>query len=240
MNQQSDLINSQNNPSEPLLSQNPSELPENPNNEQISNQQEPYIPPPENNENDPQSPEDNDQRATLIARISSIESKLDHGWYKCFGYWLYVSMVFTAILVTGQGLIYIKNLIKYGLYSWTLVPLVGLFVAGIWNFATCWTELQAIYRLSLKKAEQAFSMIKGFLVFYAVMLIFVFFFEIPSFGIIFHIYNMNGFFVLFLAMNLMVIGITFHGAFKVRNKLFKRASLRLGLSQNPQSNLNNA
>ena len=227
MNSPISLIN---NPSEPLL---PSE---NPDLEQVSNQQAL----PEENNNDPEAPEYRDERTTIMNRISSIESRLDHGWYKCFEYWLYVSMVVTAIIITRQGLIYLDDLWRYGVYSWTVVPLVALFVACVWNFATCWTELQAIYMLSLEKAERAFRMIKGFLVFYAVVLIFVFFFEVPSFGIIFHIYNVNGEMLLFLALNFTLIGITFEGARKVRNKLEKRYNLRLGLNSSIENNPNSA
>jgi len=199
-----------------------------------ANQQQAYIPPNEYNPHNINNTESEvlyDPTSYLKAKIMSIEKRLHRGWYLSFRIWLYLFMAFTLCALARQGLVYTFAIIQFGLYSWNLLPLIFVVLGSSWNLRQCWLMASAISTFDLEKANKSFELIKGFLVFYSVLLVFVFIFEMPSFAIILHIYNYYSSLVLFLGANLIVIGITFHGITKIREKLRKRNNLKLELEE---------
>ena len=197
-------------------------------------EQQGYIPPDQYNTNIVNGAESliiPDPTLYLKEKIKSIEKRLHRGWYLCYQIWLYLIIAFTLCALTRQSIYYTLDIIKFGLYSWNLLPLVCVVAGCVWNLRQCWLITRAISNFSLSKADKAFELMKGFMVFYSMCLIFVFIFEIPSLAIILHIYNYYSSLVAFLGANLIIIGVTFRGLTEVRRKLTKRNNLKLELEE---------
>jgi hypothetical protein len=202
---------------------------------QAPDQEQVYIPPSQADSSAIEVPVAIDLRTRLVQKIHSLKRRLGRGWYKVYTFWLLLMMALTILVLVRETIYFIEYLVDFGLYAWDFIALIAVVFACIWHFRQCWYEIQAISSRSLKKAKRALKLMVGFTIYFFVFVALVYVFYIPSFSIIFKIYDDGGLFLVFLACWALFISITVAGAKKVSDVLEKIGFLQMRLDSNMPS-----